>query len=49
LLKLSPFHLVGNPPATEVDPVDVTLLSLLAAACVVVGYAAFRRRGIPQT
>ncbi len=48
VLKLSPFHLIGNPPATGVDAVDVTVLSLLAAACVAGGYGAFGRRGIPQ-
>ena len=48
ILMLSPFHVIGSPPATPVDVADVTVLSLLAAVCVAVGYAAFRRRGIPQ-
>jgi ABC-2 type transport system permease protein len=45
---LSPFHLIGNPPVDPVDPGDVMLLGLLAVAAVIGGYAAFRRRGIPQ-
>jgi ABC-2 type transport system permease protein len=49
ILTLSPFHLIGKPPVSAVSTVDVTVLSLLAAACIAVGYAAFRRRGIPQT
>jgi ABC-2 type transport system permease protein len=48
VLELSPFHLIGNPPATAVAAVDVMSLSVAAAACVAVAYGAFRRRGIPQ-
>jgi ABC-2 type transport system permease protein len=49
ILTLSPFHVIGSPPATPVDSLDITALSLLAAVCVAIGYAVFRRRGIPQT
>jgi ABC-2 type transport system permease protein len=48
ILAFSPFHLIGTPPAAAVHSVDVWMLGLLAAACVAVGYGAFRRRGIPQ-
>jgi ABC-2 type transport system permease protein len=45
---LSPFHVIGNPPVEPVAAVDVVLLSLLAGACLVMGYVGFRRRGIPR-
>jgi ABC-2 type transport system permease protein len=45
---LSPFQLIGNPPVDPVDPGDVVLLCALTVACLVAGYAGFRRRGIPH-
>ena len=48
VLALSSFHLIGNPPVEAVDSGNMILLSALTAACLVAGYAGFRRRGIPQ-
>ncbi|HET6741017.1 MAG TPA: hypothetical protein VFH76_18870, partial [Kribbella sp.] len=45
---LSPFHLIGNPPVEPADVGNVLLLTALTAACLLGGYASFRRRGIPQ-
>ncbi|MFG1906090.1 ABC transporter permease [Kribbella sp. NPDC048928] len=45
---LSPFHLIGNPPVEPADVGNALLLTTLAAACLMGGYAGFRRRGIPH-
>ncbi len=48
VLDLSPTTHVGNPPVGAVDPGALTVMAAVAAALAVVGFVAFRRRGIPQ-
>ena len=45
---LSPFHLIGSPPVDPVAAGHVVLLCVLALAGLVIGYAGFRRRDVPQ-
>ncbi|MGI8882102.1 MAG: ABC transporter permease, partial [Jatrophihabitans sp.] len=48
VLDISPTTHVGNPPTNAIQTGALTVMSGVAAALVVVGFAAFRRRGIPQ-
>ncbi|WP_111720645.1 ABC transporter permease [Homoserinimonas sp. OAct 916] len=47
-LDLSPTTQVGNPPMGAVQSGALIALSALAGVLVAVGFAAFRRRGVPQ-
>jgi ABC-2 type transport system permease protein len=48
MLDISPTTHIGNPPLGNVDTLSLIALTLLSAALVVTGFAAFRRRMIPQ-
>ncbi|HEY7618244.1 MAG TPA: hypothetical protein VH834_00670 [Solirubrobacteraceae bacterium] len=48
LLDISPTTHIGNPPLGDVDTVSLVVLTLISAALVITGFAAFRRRLIPQ-
>jgi ABC-2 type transport system permease protein len=47
-LDLSPTTHVGNPPAGAIQTVPLTEMTGVAVALVAIGFAAFRRRGVPQ-
>ncbi len=47
-LDISPTTHVGNPPADAIQTSALTVMTGAAATLVAVGFAAFRRRGIPQ-
>lgn len=49
VLDLSPTTHVGNPPMGAVQTGALTVMSAVAAVLVAVGFAAFRRRGVPQS
>jgi ABC-2 type transport system permease protein len=48
MLDISPTTHIGNPPLGNVDTLSLVVLTLISAALVVTGIAAFRRRLIPQ-
>lgn len=48
VLDLSPTTHVGNPPAGATDIDAITVMAAVAITLIAVGFAAFRRRGIPQ-
>lgn len=48
VMDLAPTTHVGNPPVGSVAVVDLVTLSVLALLLGVVGFWAFRRRGVPQ-
>ena len=48
VMNLAPTTHVGNPPVGSVAPADLVTLSALALVLGVVGFWAFRRRGVPQ-
>ncbi len=48
VLDLSPTTHVGNPPQGTVETGSLVVLSAIAVTLVVVGFAAFRQRGVPQ-
>jgi ABC-2 type transport system permease protein len=48
MLDISPTTHIGNPPLGNVDTLSLVVLTLISAALVVTGFAAFRRRLIPQ-
>ncbi len=48
LLDLAPTTHVGTPPQGAVDATSLVVLTLVAAALVVVAFAGFRRRLVPQ-
>ncbi len=48
VLDLSPTTHVGNPPAGAIQTGALTVMTGVAVALVAVGFAAFRRRGLPQ-
>ena len=47
-LDLAPTTHVGNPPSSPVQTGPLTVMAAVALALVAVGFAAFRRRGVPQ-
>jgi polyether ionophore transport system permease protein len=47
-LDLSPTTHVGNPPAGAIQTGTLTVMTGVAMTLMAVGFAAFRRRGIPQ-
>lgn len=47
-LDISPTTHVGNPPAGAIQAGALTVLTGVAVMLVAVGFAAFRRRGVPQ-
>jgi ABC-2 type transport system permease protein len=49
VLDLSPFTRIPQIPGADVSWKPLVILTLLAAAMIVVGLAAFRRRDIPVT
>ncbi len=48
VLDLSPTTQVGNPPAGATQTGALVVMTGVAVALVAIGFAAFRRRGIPQ-
>ncbi|HYO85115.1 MAG TPA: hypothetical protein VES01_01450 [Dermatophilaceae bacterium] len=48
VLDLSPTTHVGNPPAGAIQRDALTVMAAVAVALLAVGFAAFRRRGVPQ-
>ncbi|MEO8556150.1 MAG: hypothetical protein ABI474_05725, partial [Actinomycetota bacterium] len=48
VLDLSPTTHVGNPPAGAIQSDALTVMAAVAVALIAVGFAAFRRRGVPQ-
>lgn len=48
VLDLSPTTHVGNPPVGAIQNGALTVLTAVAVTLTAVGFAAFRRRGIPQ-
>jgi polyether ionophore transport system permease protein len=48
VMDLAPTTHIGNPPVGSVQPVDVVTLTALALLLGVVGFWAFRRRGVPE-
>ncbi len=48
VLDVSPTTHVGNPPVGAIHTGPLLLMTLVAAALVAGGFAAFRRRGVPQ-
>jgi ABC-2 type transport system permease protein len=46
--NLSPFHLVGSPPQETVAASTLVGLSVAALGALLIAFAGFRRRGIPQ-
>ncbi len=48
VLDLSPTTHVGNPPAGAIQTGALTVMAGVAMALMAVGFAAFRRRGLPQ-
>ena len=49
VLDLSPTTHVGNPPAGAIQGGTLTVMAGVAIALIAIGYAAFRRRGVPQS
>ncbi|MEP7369599.1 MAG: hypothetical protein ABI662_08090, partial [Dermatophilaceae bacterium] len=49
VLNLSPTTHVGNPPAGATQGDALTVMAVVAVALLAVGFAAFRRRGVPQS
>ncbi|MEZ5096010.1 MAG: hypothetical protein R2731_07705 [Nocardioides sp.] len=47
-MDLSPTTHVGNPPVGSVRAVDLLTLGAIGLVLLVVGFVAFRRRGVPQ-
>ncbi len=47
-LDMSPTTHVGNPPVSAVQTVPLLLMTCVAMALAAVGFAAFRRRGVPH-
>ena len=47
-LDLSPTTHVGNPPLGAIQTTPLLLMTGIAAALTAIGFAAFRRRGVPQ-
>lgn len=48
LLDLSPTTHVGNPPVGAIQTGALTVMTGVAVALIAIGFAAFRRRGVPQ-
>ncbi len=48
VLDISPTTHVGNPPAGAIQTGALTITAVVAVTLMVVGFAAFRRRGVPQ-
>ena len=48
VLDLSPTTHVGNPPAGAIQTGALTVMTGVAIALMAIGFAAFRRRGVPQ-
>lgn len=48
VLDLSPVTHVGNPPLGAINAGALAVLAVIAATLAAAGFAAFRRRGIPQ-
>ena len=48
VLDLSPTTHVGNPPAGAIHSDALTVMAVVAVALAAAGFAAFRRRGVPQ-
>ena len=48
VLDLSPTTHVGNPPAGAIQAGSLTMMTGVAIALIVIGFTAFRRRGVPQ-
>ncbi len=48
VLDLSPTTHVGNPPAGAIQSDALTVMAVVAVALIAAGFAAFRRRGVPQ-
>lgn len=48
VLDISPTTHVGNPPAGTIQAGALTIMAAVALALMVIGFAAFRRRGVPQ-
>lgn len=48
VLDISPITHVGNPPAGAIQTGALTMMTGVAVTLVAVGFAAFRRRGLPQ-
>jgi ABC-2 type transport system permease protein len=49
ILDISPTTHTGNPPAGAIQPGALTILTAIAVTLMVIGFAAFRRRGVPQS
>ncbi len=49
VLDISPTTHVGNPPLGAIHSGALTLMASLATILVIIGFAAFRRRGVPQS
>ena len=48
VLDLSPTTHVGNPPVGAIQTGTLTVMTGVAVTLMAIGFAAFRRRGIPQ-
>ncbi len=48
VLDLAPTTHVGNPPQGDVETTALVVLAAVAAALLVLGFAGFRRRFVPQ-
>ncbi len=48
VLDLSPTTHVGNPPVGAIPTGTLTVMSAVAVTLIAIGFAAFRRRGVPQ-
>ena len=49
VLDISPTTHVGNPPLGAIHACALTLMAVIALILVAIGFAAFRRRGVPQS